>query len=544
MKIAEKMRRMRFINVQCSLENGPYKSVFFAPLTSRERAGDCISYLVNSKAFHVCYKSGNIYSVRSTKKGVHILLVDGDDLSDQETTYASRYCDITILCSERCIEEVKKLEAVRVNTSRVVICHASRDHLRETRQVLGRDSADIRVIDREALEETLTKLQVQDARCRPILMPWRYTFHEDGGLVCEAFLSGGIISKSFVCNGLHDLELSEISVDGISHTADIFIANENISYACSAVYESDEDENVSTQVASCDRMNVSNKNYSEYEEYQSLKDVCAADTKVPAAYRHLAFYTNYRAMEGQCLKQHKRFFKEKRAILHFKPHSKVCESTKFIILANMFCIEAQSTIYNVYFSSKVEITRYMSLCADSGVRVFNFVPLLSENGSRAAFSVRRSMCTGVMTFVGPLIICTGRINIYDTAKPHETSGNNYICHGSLIGFGVRTLVEEKRLIGEPYKIHKRLCVIRKMFANKDDVVRFLNYGLLAAGNNEGIIKEPVGTHGMFKAYFNRPVKHGEQIVLSMYRRVFPALTQHSVPGSALFRCNIAEVDSK
>lgn len=539
MKIAEKARQMRFTNVQCSLENGPYKSVFFAPLTPQERAGDCISYLVNSKAFSVCCKSGNIYSVRSAKKGVHLLLVDGDGLSDQEAAYASRYCDITVLCSEQCIAEVEKLEAVRVNTSRIVLCYASREHVREAKQLLGKDSADIKAINREALEETLSRLQIQDAHSRPVIVPWRYMFHDDGGLVCEAFLGGGLISKSFVCNGLHDLELAEISVDGVPHTADVFLSNENISYACSAVHEDDRDEDASVQ-ATDDVTNIPGKTDSAHSEYQSLRDVCAAEARVPVAYRHLAFFTNYRAMEGRCLKQHKRFFKEKRAILRFKPHSGVCADTRLVVLANMFCIEAQSTIYNVYFSSKVEITQSMYLRADNGVRTFDFVPLLSENGSRVVFKVRRSMCTGVMTFVGPLTICTGRINIYDASGGHEISDRNYVCHGSLIGFGGRALVEEKRLVGEPYKIYKRQCVIRNMFANKDDVVRFLNYGLRAAGNNEGIIKEPIGTRGMFKAYFNRPVKHGEQIVLSMYRRVFPALTQHSVADAAWLRSSAAE----
>lgn len=528
MKIAGKAQNMRFTNLQCSLANGPYKSVFFAPLTRQERAGDCISYLVNSKAFSVCCKSGNIYSVRSAKKGIHLLLVDGDGLSNQETAYASRYCDITVLCSERCIEEAEALDAMCVNTSRVVICYASREHSRETRQVLGRDYADIKVIDRETLVDTLTRLQVLDAHSRPIIMPWRYTFHNDGGLVCEVFLSSGLVSKSFVCNGLYDLELAEISVDGISHTKDIFLPNENVSYAYSSVHEGSGDENTSVCVAACDEVNVSDNTDSAHEKYQSLKDICDAEVKVSTAYRHLAFLTNYRTVEGQCLKRHNRFFKGKRAILRFKPHIDVCSGTKFVVLANMFCIEAQNTVYNIYFSSKMEIRQGMYLRADNGVRMFDFAPLLSENGSRAVFSVRRSMHTGVMTFIGPLTICTGRINIYNAVESHETSGNNYICHGSLIKFGDRTLVEEKRLTGEPYKIHKRLCVIRNMFSNKDDVVRFINYGLRAEGNNEGIIKEPVGTHGMFKAYFSRPVKHGEQIVLSMYRRVFPALVMPSI----------------
>jgi len=37
----------------------------------------------------------------------------------------------------------------------------------------------------------------------------------------------------------------------------------------------------------------------------------------------------------------------------------------------------------------------------------------------------------------------------------------------------------------------------------------------------GHIKEPVGTHGLFKAMFNAPITQNDTVMLVLYKRIFP-----------------------
>lgn len=87
----------------------------------------------------------------------------------------------------------------------------------------------------------------------------------------------------------------------------------------------------------------------------------------------------------------------------------------------------------------------------------------------------------------------------------------------------RVIAKRAVLTGHPFKIHKKLVTVRYMFFNREDVLWFSALPLFTKRGRQGWIKEPLGTHGYFKAIFdgNGKVNTMDAIGVSLYKRVWP-----------------------
>lgn len=85
----------------------------------------------------------------------------------------------------------------------------------------------------------------------------------------------------------------------------------------------------------------------------------------------------------------------------------------------------------------------------------------------------------------------------------------------------RIMLKKIVLSGFPVKVHKTKAVVRFMFHNPEDIRWFRPVELWTKGGRRGRIREPVGTHGAFKAIFDGTLKQQDAICMSLYKRVFP-----------------------
>ncbi|KAL2398511.1 Ribosome biogenesis protein tsr1 [Exophiala dermatitidis] len=85
----------------------------------------------------------------------------------------------------------------------------------------------------------------------------------------------------------------------------------------------------------------------------------------------------------------------------------------------------------------------------------------------------------------------------------------------------RVVAKRVILTGHPFKIHKKLVTVRYMFFNREDVAWFAALPLWTKRGRQGFIKEPLGTHGYFKATFDGKINPMDAIGVSLYKRVWP-----------------------
>lgn len=89
----------------------------------------------------------------------------------------------------------------------------------------------------------------------------------------------------------------------------------------------------------------------------------------------------------------------------------------------------------------------------------------------------------------------------------------------------RIIAKRVILTGYPFKIYKKIVVVRYMFFNPEDVEWFKPIQLFTKYGRTGYIKERLGTHGRFKATFDGKINHQDTVAMSLYKRIYPRLSK-------------------
>ncbi|KAF4620522.1 hypothetical protein D9613_000299 [Agrocybe pediades] len=195
---------------------------------------------------------------------------------------------------------------------------------------------------------------------------------------------------------------------------------------------------------------------------------------------------------------------------------------------------------NTEYDGSVRSKDPLILCV--GPRRLAVNPIYSQHtrgGGKGANNVHkferylRHGLTSVATIYGPVVYA-----------PHLVASGTFLNPDT-----TRVIAKRIILTGHPFKVHKKTATIRYMFFNpvpSNSSLLFptpaARFGLLLRSvalralffyylhdfadlhtkhGRTGHIRESLGTHGYFKAYFDGPINQMDTVCMSLYKRVFP-----------------------
>jgi len=109
-------------------------------------------------------------------------------------------------------------------------------------------------------------------------------------------------------------------------------------------------------------------------------------------------------------------------------------------------------------------------------------------------------------------------------RKHDQGEEDFEIIGNGFVLGVdpdRIILKRIRLTGYPFKIRRKVSVIRQMFYTPDDVRWFKPVELNTKHGRRGAIVESLGTHGLMKCRFDGMLKSDDTIFINLYKRIFP-----------------------
>ncbi|KAJ6782583.1 hypothetical protein PWT90_05699 [Aphanocladium album] len=213
--------------------------------------------------------------------------------------------------------------------------------------------------------------------------------------------------------------------------------------------------------------------------------------------------------------------------------------TSPVTLFSLFRHENKKTAVNYLFNLSTDYGKSVKskeeIIVQCGPRRMVINPLFSQAGTTPndVHKYSRFLHPGgsaIATFMGPVTWGAVPVLFFKRTTPGEilNEGDGPSPGLALIGTGTalppstnRVVAKRIILTGHPYHINKKVVTIRYMFFNREDVEWFKAMPLWTRRGRSGYVKEPLGTHGYFKATFDGRINPQDSIGISLYKRVWP-----------------------
>lgn len=219
---------------------------------------------------------------------------------------------------------------------------------------------------------------------------------------------------------------------------------------------------------------------------------------------------------------------------------KTYDSSSPVALFSLLRHEHKKTSVNYLFNLSADHSKSIKakeeIVAQCGPRRLVINPVFSQLGNTPndVHKYCRWLHPGqsaIATFIGPVTWGAVPVLFFKRTTPEEKQAEDGPkLDLQLIGSGTalppctsRVIAKRAILTGHPYHINKKVVTIRYMFFNREDVEWFKALPLWTRRGRTGYMKEPLGTHGYFKATFDARINPQDAIGVSLYKRVFPRL---------------------
>jgi len=178
-----------------------------------------------------------------------------------------------------------------------------------------------------------------------------------------------------------------------------------------------------------------------------------------------------------------------------------------------------------------------------GWRRFAACPIFSQHTNGNKHKYERYFRDGnvVMTMYAPICYPPSSVIVF---QEHPSGKQSLLATGSLLSTDPnRVVVKRTVLSGHPFKVHKRICTVRFMFFNKEDIEWFTPVELRTKNGRRGHIKESLGTHGHMKCIFDGAVTQQDTVLMNLYKRIYPKWNYDPFV-SDYSNCNETEIEDE
>ncbi|ELA41607.1 uncharacterized protein VICG_01355 [Vittaforma corneae ATCC 50505] len=477
----------------------------------------------------------------------NFIVRDATELSNRYVTYLCRVSDLLILTITGMEIDYDLINIIKRLMPTVVIVHDKK--LKSLARAISKSFGSPKTCDFSMLNMALWNIQCQNttiASERPFMVP-ADTKYCDGLLIVEGFMKNSLRSDRVVINGEYRGIVEEVTMDGESiegrllnvecdesafkslyedcsdnSTAGIQHVDDGDPCIEEVDLESQNDEDYDVEYGEFydeqpidPELDLINK-YSKYKGIRSLSVGSFVDRpeEMPEHYKDIVFLRNIKHVLGQIKNRECIIPKNKSVVLKIRlslPSNEVFDPS-LVVLFNLFEYEGRCTILNYEFSSQEPLPE--EIVVDNGFEIFRAKCIVTRNLNSNAFKQESSLVSGIVSFVGPLALFSPNafvVSDFNSSKAVKLF-NGYSQN--------RLFFDCVELKGKPVKICKRYIVVKGMFYTKEQVEYFRNIQLEARRGIRGFVKKSLGTKGAFKAYFAQPVKYGEEITMSLYKRIF------------------------
>lgn len=295
------------------------------------------------------------------------------------------------------------------------------------------------------------------------------------------------------------------------------------------------------------------------KRYRGLKnlhncawDVNEKDPHAPAEWKRLLRISNYKNTRSKILKEAKNaaqvlagdrirlYLKFPKALIPKINHPNQIAFAVYGLLLH----EHKNAMVNLSIQRWEEYDKPVpskeTLIVQYGVRRYRTQPLFSSasnspNNVHKFESFLQPDTLSIATFLAPVDF-TQSPAIYFKESPLDPKGVELVGHGSFINTDfTRILARRVILTGHPFRFHKSVLTVRYMFFNPEDIEWFKSIPLFTKSGRTGFIKERLGTHGYFKATFDGKLSAQDVVAMSLYKRMWPRISQPWVNEQALVK---------
>eukprot|EP00092_Neocalanus_flemingeri_P018370 GFUD01019879.1.p1 GENE.GFUD01019879.1~~GFUD01019879.1.p1 ORF type:complete len:755 (+),score=290.87 GFUD01019879.1:292-2265(+) len=210
-------------------------------------------------------------------------------------------------------------------------------------------------------------------------------------------------------------------------------------------------------------------------------------------------------------------------------HLASTQSTTSLVLTSLLPHEHRMSVLNMAvrrspLSGDIPIKSKARLVFQCGWRRFAACPIFSQHTNGNKHKYERFFRDGniVMTTFAPISFPPAPVLVF---QEHPSGRQSLLATGSLLSADPnRVVVKRTVLSGHAFKVHKRMCTIRFMFFNREDIEWFSPVELRTRNGRRGHIKDGLGTHGHMKCIFDGQVTQQDTVMMHLFKRMFPKWT--------------------